>query len=208
MIRVDKTDFLEAYRIARLKAFKPETIVNSFAGASLILFNPQHVISKLNIRLTTPPRPTSHGSDSSRNFTLKTPYTVKEAKRQAASIRKLTTNDPQRLYDTIDQIEKGCQLAIHSFTIARQQVTELLAANMKVTRKKRRTKAQIAHEGSLLVEEAMTRVSRPREVEEAGSDEAGGASAAVNSTNERRPQRCSLCKTPGHKRNRCPERSE
>jgi hypothetical protein len=84
----------------------------------------------------------------------------------------------------------------------------LLAANAKVTRKKRRTKARIAHEGSLLVEEAISRFSTPREVEEARSDQAGGASPTLNPTNGRRPQRCSICKTPGHKRNRCPERSE
>jgi hypothetical protein len=40
MIRVDKIDFLVVYRIARLKAFKLEIIISSFAGASLILFNP------------------------------------------------------------------------------------------------------------------------------------------------------------------------
>jgi hypothetical protein len=207
-VRVDKTDFLEAYQAARIEAFKPETIVNSFAGAGIVPFNPQHVISKLNIRLVTPPRPISRGSDSSRNFTPKTPHTVKEVKRQASSIRKLATDDPRRLGDAIDQMEKGCQLAIHGFTIARQQITELLAANAKVIRKKRRTKAQIAHEGSLLVEEAMANLDRPREVEEAGSHEAGHTSPLPNRTNERRPQRCSICKTPGHKRNRCPERSE
>jgi hypothetical protein len=61
-VRVDKIDFLEAYQAARNEAFKSETIVNSFASASLVPFNPERVLSKLNIRLTTPPRPTSQGS--------------------------------------------------------------------------------------------------------------------------------------------------
>jgi hypothetical protein len=39
-VRLDKTDFLEAYRTVRIDAFKPETIVNSFTGASIILFDP------------------------------------------------------------------------------------------------------------------------------------------------------------------------
>jgi hypothetical protein len=208
IIRIDKTDFLQAYQKARVETFKSETIVNSFASAGLILFDPQRVISKLNIRLPTPPRPISQGSDSSRNFTPRTPRTVKEVKRQASSIRKLTTDDPRRLGDALDQIERGCQLAIHGFTIARQQIDELLAANTKVMRKKRRTKAQIAHEGSLLVQEAMTRVGGPGQVEEAIHEQAGGSSPTPNPTNDRRPQRCSLCKTPGHKRNRCPKRSK
>ena len=182
--------------------------MNSFAGASLVPFNPQHVISKLNIRLVTPLRLASHDSDSSRNFTLKTPRTVKEVKRQASSIKKLASENPIRLREAIDQIEKGCQLAIHSFTIARQQISELLAANAKTTRKKRRTKAQIAHDNTLLVSEAIERISGPGQVDEAEFDQAGGSSPTPNRTNERRPQRYSLCKTPGHKRNRCPERSE
>jgi hypothetical protein len=55
-------------------------------------------------------------------------------------------------------MEKGCQLAIHSFTIARQQIADLLAANAKTTRKKRRTKARMASNSALLVSEAIERV--------------------------------------------------
>jgi hypothetical protein len=207
-VRLDKTDFLEAYRTARTDAFKPETILNSFTGAGIIPFDPQHVISKLDVRLITPPRPISCGSDSSRIFTTRTPQIVKEVRRQASSIRKIAIDDPQSLGDALNQMEKGCQLAIHGFTIARQQITELLVANAKVTRKKRRNKTQIAHDGSLLVQEAISRIGGEREVEEARSDQADRALPALNSTNERHPQRCSICKTPGHKRNRCPERSE
>jgi DNA invertase Pin-like site-specific DNA recombinase len=54
--RVDKNDFLKAYRKARIKAFTEINIVNSFAGAGIKPFDPQRVISKLDIRLTTPPR--------------------------------------------------------------------------------------------------------------------------------------------------------
>jgi hypothetical protein len=70
-------------------------------------------------------------------------------------------------------MEKGCQLAIHGFTIARQQITELLAANSKVTRKKQWTKARIAQEESLLVEEAISRFGIAGEVEEARSSRRG-----------------------------------
>jgi hypothetical protein len=206
--RVDKNDFLEAYTKARIKAFTEINIVNSFASAGIRPFDPQRVISKLDIRLATPPRPPSNNSDSSRNWTPKTPYTVKEAKRQASSIKKLASNNPARLEEALDQMEKGCQLAIHSFMIARQQISDLLAANAKTTRKKRRTKARMANNGALLVSEAIERVGGPGQVEEAIHEEPGGSSPTPNPTNERRPQRCSLCKTPGHKRNRCPERSE
>jgi hypothetical protein len=39
-VSVDKSDFLDAYRIARDEAFKPENIVNSFASAGIVPFDP------------------------------------------------------------------------------------------------------------------------------------------------------------------------
>jgi hypothetical protein len=76
--------------------------------------------------------------------------------------------------------------SVVNYVIARQQITKMLAANAKVTRKKRRTKALIAYKGSLLVEEAISRFSIPREVEEARSNQAGRVLPTLNPTNRRR----------------------
>ena len=46
---IDKLDFLTAYPQARTDAFKSETIQNSFRAAGLVPFNPELVLSKLNI---------------------------------------------------------------------------------------------------------------------------------------------------------------
>jgi hypothetical protein len=54
---VHKLDFLEAYPTARIKAFKSETIENSFAAAGLVPYDPDRVISKLDICLRTPNPP-------------------------------------------------------------------------------------------------------------------------------------------------------
>ena len=56
---IDKIDFLEAYPLARIEAFKSETIKNNFRSAGLIPFAPESVISKLDIRLATPTPPPS-----------------------------------------------------------------------------------------------------------------------------------------------------
>ena len=78
---IDKLDFLEVYPTIRIEAFKSETIKNSFSVAGLVPFLPDRVLSKLNIQLRTPTPPPSRGSDSSRNFTLKTPATGKDLRR-------------------------------------------------------------------------------------------------------------------------------
>ncbi|KGO75084.1 hypothetical protein PITC_058360 [Penicillium italicum] len=86
---IDKLDFLEAYPSARIEAFKSDTIKNSFGAAGLIPFSSDQVISKLDIRLRTPTPPPSRDSESSRNFTLKTPFTEKQLRRQALLIEAL-----------------------------------------------------------------------------------------------------------------------
>jgi hypothetical protein len=90
---VDKLDFLDAFPTARNEAFKPDIIKNSFAATGLVPYDPNRVISKLNIQLRTPTPPASRGSDSSRNYTPKTPKTLKQLRRQAKLIKR--SNSPQ-----------------------------------------------------------------------------------------------------------------
>jgi hypothetical protein len=54
---IDKLDFLEAYPLARIEAFKPGAIKNSFRSTGLIPFAPERVLSKLNVKLRTPTPP-------------------------------------------------------------------------------------------------------------------------------------------------------
>lgn len=84
--RIDKLDFLIAYPQARTDAFKSETIQNSFRTAGLVPFNPEPVLSKLNIQLRTPTPPASRSSQASA-FCPHTPANVDELYKQAASIK-------------------------------------------------------------------------------------------------------------------------
>jgi hypothetical protein len=69
---IDKLDFLTASPQARADTFKTDTIKNSFAAASLVPFDPERVLSKLNIRLRTPTPPGSRLSSRSSIFTPNT----------------------------------------------------------------------------------------------------------------------------------------
>jgi hypothetical protein len=48
---INKLDFLANYQRARLEAFQPNTIQNSFMATGLVLINTERVLSKLNISL-------------------------------------------------------------------------------------------------------------------------------------------------------------
>ena len=59
---INKLSFLPAFKIAFKRAFTKENICLSFQGAGLVPFNPEAVLSKLNIKLRTmtPPVIESH----------------------------------------------------------------------------------------------------------------------------------------------------
>lgn len=59
---IDKFDFLHNYQRARLEAFRPNTIQNSFVATSLNPIDAERVLSKLNISLRTPTPPSSRPS--------------------------------------------------------------------------------------------------------------------------------------------------
>ena len=115
---INKLDFLEVYPLIRIKAFKSETIKNSFGAAGLVPFSPERVILKLNIRLRTLTPLASRGSESSRNFIPKTPATEKDLRRQALLIKALLrtgSRSPPSLSDrALNQLMKGFQLQIQS----------------------------------------------------------------------------------------------
>ena len=115
---IDKLDFLEAYPYARIKAFKSETIKNSFTAAGLVPYNPDQVLSRLNIHLRSPTPSGSQGSESSRNFTPKTPSTQKQLRRQTSSLKDLfhmrSKSPSSPSYCALNQLIKGCQQAMHN----------------------------------------------------------------------------------------------
>ena len=168
---IDKLDFLEVYPLARIEAFKSETIKNSFGAAGLVPFSPERVISKLNIRLRTPTPLASRGSESSRNFTLKTPFTEKELRRQALSIKALlrirSRSPPSPLDRALNQLVKGFRLTIQGAILLAEENKELRAANEKQKQKRARSKRHIPTEKGLSVQEASILIIQPGEATEA-----------------------------------------
>ena len=51
---ITKADFLIAFQAAFLKVFTPENVKAGFRGAGLVPLDPEKVISKLDVKLSTP----------------------------------------------------------------------------------------------------------------------------------------------------------
>ena len=164
---IDKLDFLEAYPSARIEAFKPETIKNSFSAAGLVPFSPDRVLSKLNIRLRTPTPPSSQGSD----WDPKTPSNYIQLQKQAMSIKALlrsrSRSPPSPLNSAINQVLKACQITMQSAALLEKEVSDLRAANEKQKQKRTRSRRQIPAEEGLSVQEASALIMQQQEAIEA-----------------------------------------
>lgn len=85
IFHIDKADFLTMYHQAHRSIFSASTIRNSFKATGLVPYNPQYVLSQL---IATPSPPgTSHGQESSPNWTSETPKTQHQLAKQSELIK-------------------------------------------------------------------------------------------------------------------------
>lgn len=203
---IDKFDFLEAYPCARNEAFKPETVHSGFSVTGLVPYDPERVLSQLSIHLATPMPPPSQSTNS----LPKTPHNLRQLNKQASTIKKLlrdSTNDSSSSTgDALNQLIKGCELAMSNAVLLAKENSDLRAAHDKAQLKRKRSRRQIARAEGLSVQEARALrqgENRQSEVQEGVDD------MVASSTVERAPRappRCGNCQTVGHRRNHCPNR--
>lgn len=140
---IDKLDFLEAYPKAHTEAFKSENIKNGFAATGLVPFQPDRVLLQLNIQLKTPTPPGSRAGTIPTNWVPETPYNIVELQHQAAMIKALlkrrTQSPPSPTNAALNQLIKGCQLAMNSAVILAKENHDLRAANEKQKQKRKRS---------------------------------------------------------------------
>jgi hypothetical protein len=119
-------------------------------------------------------------------------------------LKQHTQSPPTPTKQALDQLIKGCQLAMHNAVILARENHDLRVANKKELQKRTKSKKQLSHEGSLIVEEGRQLLQAVQVAE----DSLGEVAAQEASQAPRRaPPRCSECHVVGHKRNQCPQRS-
>jgi hypothetical protein len=150
---IDKSDFLLAYFTARTQSLISDTIRSGFAAAGLVLFNPERVLSKLNtqLRTPTPPLPATNQAP----WVPETPHNIQELELQAKLIRdfvqRRTAGSSSPTDRAIQQLVKGCQMAMYSAAILADENRKLRAANERQKKKKAIQRSYIATGGVLTV---------------------------------------------------------
>ena len=83
---------------------------------------------------------------------------------------------------------------------------ELRAENEKQKQKRTRSRRQIPHEKGLSVSEAHELIEAPVEAPIAPGTPQEGRISQTLQPHMRRPRGCGICRTPGHRRETCPDR--
>jgi hypothetical protein len=150
-----KLEFLPAFKEAWKVTFTKENICSGFRGAGLVPYDPEHVISKLDIRLLTPPPPPLASEPSP--WQSKTPSNPRELQSQTDLIKSSITgqldSSPTRINEAIDQLVKCATTFMHTAVLLRQEVKELQAANAMKKQRQKRRKKRIQEAGVLTVRE-------------------------------------------------------
>ena len=175
-----------------------------FRGAGLVPFDPEAVISKLDVKLRTP-TPTGPPSAATDPWFSQTPYNPIEAVSQSEYIKnRIARHQGSSLtpiFTAIDQLAKGIQVLAYSVTLITAELRILQKANEVLSKRRRAKKIRIRLGGSLTVGDAHDILAQ-KEVQEQVERETrknGGRRTRI----ERALQRCSKCGKPGHNARTC-----
>jgi hypothetical protein len=116
---ISKTEFFPAFYDAFQAAITKENIKGGFRGAGLVPFDPEYVVSKLDVQLRTP-TPAKEVTNPSTPGVSKTPQTVLEARSQSEylqrRIRRHKSSSPESILGALKSLAKGTTAIMHENT--------------------------------------------------------------------------------------------
>jgi hypothetical protein len=189
---IDKQDFLTMYPVARTESQTANNISSAFRATGIVPYNPDQVLSRLNISIQPPSTPTTASSP----FIAGTPYDIRQLKQQTGVLQEMLPDDSP-LKRALCSLEKGCEIAMHNAAILAKENEGLRAANERKKRKKAKKRSYIATDSVLTVQEAVDLVENRDAVVNAGTE--GDASVVKT----RAPRKCSKCNLTGHNARTC-----
>jgi hypothetical protein len=157
---VDKVEFLPAFMQARQQAFSSKNIQSGFTATGLNPFDPEQVLSGLQIRQKTP-------EATPPQLYPETPHDINQLERQFQLIkgylRRRSKSPPSPTDTAINQLVKGCQLAMHGAVLLADENERLRAMNERQTKKRAVRKKQISKATTLTVAEAQSLIQNTKQ---------------------------------------------
>ena len=206
---ISKLEFLCAFREAFFSSITEKNIQGGFAGAGLVPYDPQRVLSKLDVRLRTPTPPATL-PEIRQPWVSKTPQNAYEASSQSEHIKnRISTHQnssPTSMLAALDQFAKGATAIMHRVALLEAETSTLRKANEALSKRRRAKKTRVRLGGSLSVQDAQDLLDQKDldeqiKKEERQSGSRGGRARTM-------APRCSNCGRAGHNIRTCQNTTE
>ncbi|OAQ60909.1 ankyrin repeat domain-containing protein [Pochonia chlamydosporia 170] len=153
---ITKADFLPAFYAAFKASITEKNIQGAFRGAGLIPFDPNSVLSRLDVRLRTP-SPVEAAPELPNLWAPKTPNNPTEATSQTDYIKRRISrhqgSSPTSILDAMDQFAKGTCGIMHKMALLKAENQQLREANALLSKRRRAKKKRLREGGSITIAE-------------------------------------------------------
>lgn len=201
---ISKEDFLPAFQRAFQLAMTESNIQAGFRGAGIVPYDPETVISKLDVQLSTP-TPENSRPPTSHSWVAKTPNTAKDATLHTTLIKnrivRHQSSSPTSILEAVDLFAKGTSKAMHQLSLLQEEVHSLREANNELSRRRRTKKRRLQEGGSLGQEDMEDRRAFDEATRQIQGEEA--ESRRKRSRVESHERRCRGCGETGHNIRTC-----
>ena len=151
---ISKVDFLYAFCEAFFASMIEKNIQGSFAGAGLVPYDPERVLSKLDVHVRTPTPPEARPG-TALSWVSKTLQNPLEADSQTSLIKTRISNhqnsSPTLMLTAIDHFAKGAKAMMHQVALLCTEVSSLCKANEELSKRRRAKKTCLRLGGSLSI---------------------------------------------------------
>jgi len=196
-----KKAFLASFGPVFDKAFSKDNILSSSRATGLVPYNPEVVISKLEVQPRTPTPPAPGPTP----WQPKTPSNAWEIEAQTTlilkRIRDHKSSSPDSIIEMVLQVKKGSTLKVHSHALLEARIANLEEANKAASERRKRKKKRIQKGETLSQAEAEDIVGQ-RDVEVQLETERRQERVRTGAS-RRGIRRCKNCGEAGHNKRTC-----
>ena len=168
---IDKIEFITAFKTARNEAMIASNIRSGFTATGLVPLNPEQVLCTISRPLTPPEMPAA-----ARNIWVpETPHNVHQLEQQVAAIKgfiqRRSQSPPTPTDAALNQLVKGCEMAMHNVVLLAAENERLRTANERQKRKRQLKRRYISKESALSAAEASKLILDPIVLQEVEEDD-------------------------------------
>ena len=193
--QIKKEFFLTGFQAAYSKSITKSNILGGFRGSGLVPFNPDQVLSRLDVVLRTPTPPPLETTP----WESKTPTSAKEVESQTLYIRnriQLHRDSPlSPILRSLDQLTKGVAKIDYANVLQRREIDSIKKAIDALTAQRSRKRKYVRTEEALTVSEVQDLIAKKE-----GSSSKGSEQPAKKVRKERH---CGRCSKTGHNARTC-----